>query len=388
MTERARTHMQHLEREQLFSALVEHSPDIIARIDRELRHVYVNPAVATVTGVTPEQLIGKTDRQLGVPLELCVRWAAGARRAFATGRQQEIEITFPTPEGERHYMSHMVPELGADGQVESVLAIARDITERKHAELALRASESKLRRTQHEFETLGRCAAAGDQLLRPRAEIHLRQCGDRSRDGLSRAAMIGRTNTELGLPAAPVEQWEESLRRVFETGPAVEHRDRVSDARRSAAIRSAPYTAHARRRHRRDRDRRRVRRHRPQAGRERAPVAHVAAARHALFREVHHRVKNNLQGVVGLLRQLANMHGTLAPLLDKAISQLQAMAVVHGLHGRELRDGVILDGLVAEITKSVERTTGVPIWYNDEPRERRSAARARKRRGRRGAGVE
>src|SRR6185295_19560661 len=78
-------------------------------------------------------------------------------------------------------------------------------------------------------------------------------------------------------------------------------------------------------------------------------------------REVHHRVKNNLQGVVGLLRQLANMHEPLAPVLAKAVSQLQAMAVVHGMHGRDWRDGVALGEMVTEIAKSVERTTSVQV---------------------------
>src|SRR5581483_459862 len=96
-TPRARAHMQRLDRERLFSALVENSPDVIARIDRELRHVYINPAVAAATGLTPEQVMSRRERPAGVPLELCARWAGGARRVFASGNQQELEFAVHTP---------------------------------------------------------------------------------------------------------------------------------------------------------------------------------------------------------------------------------------------------------------------------------------------------
>ena len=360
-SERARTHTLSLERERLFSALVENSPDVIARIDRELRHVYVNPAVSAATGVTAEQVM-RRDRQLGVPLELCVRWAAGARRVFATGKQQEIEISFPTAEGERHYASHMVPELGADGRVESVLAIARDVTERKRVEIALRASENSLRQRQREFEALAdalpQVIACFDRELR---HTYANAAIERA-SGMSRADMVGRTSAEVGFPASLVELWEESLRRVFDTGETSKidfeyqtadgmvqyEADHIplkrEDGTVDAVICVASDITHLKR-----------------AEEER--LATMSRQRDTLIREVHHRVKNNLQGVVGLLRQLGSMHTSLGPLLDKAVSQLQAMAVVHGLHGRELRAGVLLDGIVAEVAQLAERANGVSVWY-------------------------
>ena len=89
--ERTRVNTTRTARDQLFDALVEHSPDVIARIDRELRHLYVNPAAETATGISPRQLIGGNHPR-AVPPELCTRWAAAVRRVFATGRQQELDI--------------------------------------------------------------------------------------------------------------------------------------------------------------------------------------------------------------------------------------------------------------------------------------------------------
>lgn len=62
--------------------------------------------------------------------------------------------------------------------------------------------------------------------------------------------------------------------------------------------------------------------------------AAAQAQRDALVREVHHRIKNNLQGVTGLLRNYARAHPDVAPVLSEAIAQVQAVAIIHGLHGQ------------------------------------------------------
>ncbi len=53
--------------------------------------------------------------------------------------------------------------------------------------------------------------------------------------------------------------------------------------------------------------------------------------RELLVREVHHRIKNNLQGVAGLLQQNAARRPELATALHEAVSQVQAIAQVYGL---------------------------------------------------------
>ncbi len=37
-----------------FQTVAEHIPDIIMRFDRQLRHIYINPAVTRATGLSPE----------------------------------------------------------------------------------------------------------------------------------------------------------------------------------------------------------------------------------------------------------------------------------------------------------------------------------------------
>jgi PAS domain S-box-containing protein len=56
--------------------------------------------------------------------------------------------------------------------------------------------------------------------------------------------------------------------------------------------------------------------------------------RDLLVREVHHRIKNNLQGVAGLLQHQAHAKPELAENLNEIAGQIQAIAQVHGLQLR------------------------------------------------------
>ncbi|KRD28700.1 hypothetical protein ASE35_19570 [Lysobacter sp. Root916] len=97
-----------------------------------------------------------------------------------------------------------------------------------------------------------------------------------------------------------------------------------------------------------------------------AHSAEVARAqRDALVREVHHRIKNSLQGVTGLLRQHLSDKPLLKPLLEAASAQVSAIAAVHGLHG-EAKDGQInLRMLMVRVAASVSGIMHAPITVSD-----------------------
>jgi PAS domain S-box-containing protein len=142
------------QRDRQFQALVENSPDIIARFDRDRRHVYINPAIEKATGIPPDTFLGKTNSELGMPPESVLQWDRALMDVFATGRSQTLEFDFLTPIGRHYYQSRLVPELDAEGGVESVLSVVSDITELKQTEAALRANQHLLQQIADTTPTL------------------------------------------------------------------------------------------------------------------------------------------------------------------------------------------------------------------------------------------
>lgn len=93
---------------------------------------------------------------------------------------------------------------------------------------------------------------------------------------------------------------------------------------------------------------------------EQARLEAAISQREMLVREVHHRIKNNLQGVAGLLQQIASRKPEVAPAISEVVGQVQAIAQVYGLQvgaGGPLR----LKAVVDAIAQSVQRTFGRPI---------------------------
>ena len=93
---------------------------------------------------------------------------------------------------------------------------------------------------------------------------------------------------------------------------------------------------------------------------ERARLQAAIAQREVLVREVHHRIKNNLQGVAGLLKQNAVQRPELAEILNEAVGQVQAIAQVYGLQVGASGPLVMAD-LLRAIAASVQRTFGRDI---------------------------
>ena len=120
----------------LFRTLVENLPDVISRFDPDLRHLYVSPAIERVTGRPPEHFLGKTNRELGMPPELVEMWDAALLRVLATGRAEQLEFGYASPGATGatlRFECQLVPEFGEGTAPNSVLTVARNVTERWRA---------------------------------------------------------------------------------------------------------------------------------------------------------------------------------------------------------------------------------------------------------------
>jgi PAS domain S-box-containing protein len=126
------------EREREFRTIVENSPDLIARYDRDARVQYVNQAVVRTTGIPAEEMLGRTISV--APIEYC----RAVERALMEGVDCRMEVELPLERGALFIDALIVPERDASGAVTSVLSLSRDLTEMKAAEEELRRLNSKL----------------------------------------------------------------------------------------------------------------------------------------------------------------------------------------------------------------------------------------------------
>jgi PAS domain S-box-containing protein len=80
-----------------------------------------------------------------------------------------------------------------------------------------------------------------------------------------------------------------------------------------------------------------------------------------LVREVNHRIKNHLQGLVGLLRRAASQGHSVAETIELAVAQTMAIAAVHGLLAEPGTGQLSVDALIKAIVTSLQSETEIPI---------------------------
>jgi len=93
---------------------------------------------------------------------------------------------------------------------------------------------------------------------------------------------------------------------------------------------------------------------------ERERIEEAIKQRDILVREVHHRIKNNLQGVAGLLQHMASAKPEVAAQMEEIASQIQAIAQVHGLQIRATGTLPVL-GVVQGIFSNLSTMFGAEV---------------------------
>lgn len=97
---------------------------------------------------------------------------------------------------------------------------------------------------------------------------------------------------------------------------------------------------------------------------EQQRLAEESQQRDALVREVHHRIKNNLQSVASLLSNFSAQHPELVEPLNTAITQVKSIATVHGLQGQLVNSAIRLCDLVNSIATNNRTLWDVTVSVN------------------------
>ena len=204
-------------REQEFRAMVENSPDIVVRYDTQCRRIYVNPAMQRQFGLSIDKILGST------PLELSAMTGVPAymqriQSVLKSAQETQMEFSFRDPQGGEHW-GHMrlVPEFNSAGEVVSVLAITRDISERKRVEEALEKRE-------REFRTLAE--SIPDNIVRYDLHAHRTYLNSTMARtlGMDATALIGTSQGELNLSSnvMVMNEYSRRLRKVLKNGESDE----------------------------------------------------------------------------------------------------------------------------------------------------------------------
>jgi PAS domain S-box-containing protein len=145
ITERKRAEVALQESEARYRSLAEAAHEMIIVVDHESQIKYTNQFAAEQLGKLPHELIGKSIAEI-FPPEIAKRQRANLQKVFQYGESFYTEAP-SVFQGHTIWLgTWLSPIKTANGKVNAVLVISRDITERKQAEEKLRESEEKFKK--------------------------------------------------------------------------------------------------------------------------------------------------------------------------------------------------------------------------------------------------
>lgn len=140
--------------EQDLRSMIENSPDTIARYNSDCRRVYVNPAFGHITEGGAAALLNKRPSEVpgGPNAEI---YEAKIREVLSTGGNAQFELKWPGRDG-KMIGSHirLTAERGISGNVTSVLAVGRDITELNNSRAELKTANDQLEELNQQLQLL------------------------------------------------------------------------------------------------------------------------------------------------------------------------------------------------------------------------------------------
>ena len=119
------------QKEQEFQNLVENATDVIARFDKDLRCIYINPVAKEEWRVNPSYLFWKNIGDIGLSEDMALKWESAMDYVFKNKKEKSIYIEHIVEGKKKYYYVRLLPELDKNQNVRTVLTISRNVTEIK-----------------------------------------------------------------------------------------------------------------------------------------------------------------------------------------------------------------------------------------------------------------
>ncbi|MBC1221350.1 PAS domain S-box protein [Nostoc sp. UCD122] len=135
----------------ILNAILSASVDHIYIFDQDGRYQYVSKGGAAVLGYRPEDIVSKAWQELDFAPETFAtmrRVDSERKTVMTTGQPIRAEIEYNTADGIHCYEYILAPLYNPEQAIAGVIAISRDISDRKQTEQALQQSEQRLRMAQ------------------------------------------------------------------------------------------------------------------------------------------------------------------------------------------------------------------------------------------------
>lgn len=165
ITERRRAKLEESKRGQM-QALSENSLDLIVRISSLGQFFYANPVFEKLTGISPDEVIGKSLNEAGLPGWLVDEWDNVLRQVFLNQEEYTVEMDFVTPEETKVMHVSAIPEFNDSKKIMSVLMVSHDITRRKAIENEINRKNQKINQSINSAERIQGTILPEEQLIR------------------------------------------------------------------------------------------------------------------------------------------------------------------------------------------------------------------------------